>query len=699
MSTVSTLGTPVARVEGDQKVTGTARYAFEHTPDAVLYGWPVQATVATGAVAAINVDDVRRLPGVRDVLTAANAPHLEDAGDGELLVLQSDAVAYRGQIIALVLADSFDAAREAAASVRVEYRAEQPDLVLTETHPKLYAPEKVNAGFPTDSDEGDVDAALATAHVAIDHTYSTPALFNNPMEPHATVAVWQDGRLDLIDSSQGTSAVQATLATLFSLQPDQVRVRSEHVGGGFGSKGSPKANTVLAAMAAMVTGRPVKIAYTRQMMFSVAGYRTPTISHFRLGADADGRLTAISHEAFSHTSTIQEFAEQTGEPTRHMYAAANRRVTHRLVRLDVPTPRWMRAPGECPGMYALESAMDELAIAAGIDPVELRIRNEPDVDPDSGLPFSSRNLIGCLRRGADLFGWDQRDPRPAVHREGRWLVGSGVAASMYPAMTQPSGARITALPSSRFALGINATDIGTGARTVMLQIAADELGVPISAIDIDIADSALPQASVAGGSSGTSSWGWAVTKVCRRLSELLAAGSPVPPEGLEVVVDTTEDVSSMGAFSRYAFGAQFVEARVDLDSGEIRVPRMVGVFAAGRILNETTARSQFIGGMTMGLSMALHEIGELDDVIGDYANHDLATYHVAANADVPRIDVEWLDERDDQLAPMGGKGIGEIGIVGTAAAVANAVAHATGIRVRDLPIQPDKLITRLPPRF
>jgi xanthine dehydrogenase YagR molybdenum-binding subunit len=693
------IGAPLPRIEGTEKVTGAARYAYEGTPEGVLYGWPVQSTVATGTITGIDIDAARSLPGVVEVLTAANAPRLQDADDGELMLLQSDVVSYRGQVVALVVAETIDTAREAAGRLAVTYQPGPADVVLTDDHPKLYDPDEVNAGFPADTSEDDVTAGLAASAVTVDATYSTPAQFNNPMEPHASIASWADGRLDVVDSSQGTSSVRDILATLFSLAPEQIRVRAEHVGGGFGSKGSPRPNVVLAVMATMATDRPVKIAYTRQMMFALAGYRTPTISRIRLGADEDGRLTAISHQAYSHTSTIEEFVEQTAEVSRHIYAAPNRLMTHRVAALDVPTPRWMRAPGECPGMFALESAMDELAAATGIDPVELRVRNEPEVDPESGAAFSSRNLVACLRLGAERFGWSGRDPRPAARRDGRWLVGSGVASAAYPAMAWPSGARLTAYPDGTFRLGVNATDIGTGARTVLRQIAADVLGCAPERIVIDIADSDLPNASVAGGSAGTASWGWAVHKACTQLLAALATGGPVPAVGLQVEVSTEDDIAAMAELDRHAFGAHFVEVRVDLDSGEVVVPRMVGVFAAGRIMNARTARSQLIGGITMGLSMALHEHGELDALLGDYANHDLATYHIAASLDVPEIEVEWLEEHDDHLTPLGGKGIGEIGIVGSAAAVANAVWHATGIRVRDLPIQPDKLIADLPARF
>jgi xanthine dehydrogenase YagR molybdenum-binding subunit len=695
---------PLARLEGEEKVTGAARYAFEQQADDLLHAWIVPATRAPSRIRSIDADAALAHPGVERVITHESAPRLTATDDAELLVLQSDRVAYRGQAVALVLAESIEAAREGARLVQVHYEGGPegggaPDVELSETHPKLYAPEEVNAGFATDSEIGYPDAALATAEVSIDETYRTPALFNNPMEPHATLAHWTGERLEVVDSSQGTSSVKSNIAALFGLEPSAVRVRAEHVGGGFGSKGSPRPIVPLAVMATLATGRPVKLAYTRQMMFALAGYRTPTISRFRLGADADGKLGVIWHDAFSQTSTIQEFAEQTAEVTRHVYAAPNRRTRHRVAALDVPTPRWMRAPGECPGMYALESAIDELAVASGIDPVELRLRNEPDVDPESGLPFSSRHLVECLRQGSERFGWARRDPRPGVRRDGRWLVGTGVASSIYPAMTQKSGARVTALPSGRIVVEVNATDIGTGARTVMLQIAADALGADPRDLDIRIADSDLPEAPVAGGSAGTASWGWAVSKASDRLRMLLAEGQPVPPEGLAVEVDTEEEVGAMGEKSRFAFGAQFVEVRVDADSGEIVIARMHGVFAAGRILNPRTARSQLLGGMTMGISMALHEHGELDPRFGDYANHDLATYHVAAAADVPAIEAEWLPEHDPHLAPMGGKGIGEIGIVGAAAAITNAIHHATGVRVRDLPAQPDKLLAGMPRRF
>lgn len=691
------VGASPTRIEGTAKVTGAARYATEqdHLGD-VAYLWPVAATIVKGRIEAIDVDAVTALPGVLAVLTPDHAPRLEPPDDGELALLQSHEVSYRGQFVAAVVATSLETAREAAARLSITYGEVPHDSELTEDHPKLYPPEKVNPSFPTDTESGDVDAALAAADVVVDATYRTPPLHNNPMEPHASLAVWLGDELTVYDSNQGAFSAQQTLAKLFGLPPAAVQVINEHVGGGFGGKGTVRAGAVLAAMAAREIGRPVKAVLARQHMFTVVGYRTPTIQRIRLGADRDGRLTAIEHAAIEQTSTVLEFAEQTTVATRMLYAAANRRTSHRLAALDVPTPRWMRAPGECPGMFALESAMDELAVATGVDPVELRIRNEPDVEPESGKPFSSRSLVECLREGARRFGWAGRDPQPGVRRDGRWLVGTGLAASTYPAYASPCTASATARPDGSFVVRVAAADIGTGARTVLTQIAADALRVPTDAVRVEIGDSAFGQANLAGGSMGTASWGWAVTRAGEQLRSALAEHGDVPAGGLEVHVDTAEEVKARTGFAYHGFGAQFAEARVDVDTGEVRVPRLLGVFGVGRIINPRTARSQLIGGMTMGLSMALHEEGVLDPAFGAYVNHDFGQYHIAANADVADIEAAWIDEQDEHVNPLGAKGIGEIGIVGTAAAVANAVFHATGIRVRDLPIRLDRLLPGLP---
>jgi xanthine dehydrogenase YagR molybdenum-binding subunit len=683
-----------ARVDGPDKVRGRAIYAFEHDFAGVAYAWPVTATVAKGTIRGIDSDAALALPGMLAVITPDNALPLPGRDDPELRLFQSRDVAYRGQFVAAAVAASLEVARQAADAVHITYEEAPHDVTLTSDHPGLYAPDHVNPNYATDSFIGDFDGAFASAAVHVDKTYTTPGQHNHPMEPHATIAMWSGEQLTLYDSTQGPPRAKQTIANLFGIVPADVRVVAQHVGGGFGAKGAVRANTVLAAMAAKMVGRPVKCAVTRQQMFAVVGHRTPSIQRVRLGADRDGHLQAIGHDVFEQTSTIKEFAEQTAVATRHMYAAPNRRTTHRVVRLDVPTPFWMRAPGECPGMYALESAMDELATACGLDPVELRIRNEPGEHPETGVPFSSRNLVACLREGARRFGWAGRNPRPRSYRDGRWLVGTGVAASTYPARAMPSTARATIDRTGRYTIEIAAVDIGTGARTALLTLAAEALGVDPNDVELRLGDSELPEAMGAGGSMGTASWSWAVMNACRALRARVDERDGVlPEEGLSAFADTSAEIQGRADAARYSFGAQFAEACVDADTGEVRVPRLLGVFAAGRIVNPVTARSQFLGGMTMGVSMALFEESTIDPEFGDYPNHDLASYHVAANADIADLEAIWLDETDTDLGPAGAKGIGEIGIVGTAAAVANAVWHATGVRVRDLPIRLDKLLS------
>ncbi|MGH3240432.1 MAG: xanthine dehydrogenase family protein molybdopterin-binding subunit [Spirillospora sp.] len=682
------------RLESREKVTGAARYAFEYPVENVAYAAAVQATVGRGEVTAVGTEAALALPGVLAVLSCENAPKLSDPPDGELALFQSRTVSYRGQFVAAVVGETLETAREAARLVQVEYASEPPDVALRTDHPGLYKPDKVNPVFPADTEQGDPENAFADSAVRVDVTYTTPAEHNNPMEPHATLALWDEhGTLTLYDSTQGPSTVQRLIAQTFGLDVAKVRVIAPHVGGGFGSKGGPRPSVVLAAMAAGAVGRPVKFAVPRQQMYATTGYRTPTIQRFRVGADSDGRLNAVLHDVVEHTSTVKEFAEQTATPTRVMYQAPHRRTSHRLAALDVPTPSWMRAPGETPGMYGLESVMDEIAVATGVDPVELRIRNDTDREPESGLPFSSRNLVACLEEGAERFGWAGRDPAPGVRREGRKLIGTGVAASTYPAYMAPNRATARAEPDGTFTIRIAAADIGTGARTALTLIAAETLKVNLGDVTVKLGDSALPRASVAGGSAGTAGWGTAVVRACEALRADMNGG--VPPEGLEVEVDTAEEVKGRDKYARHAFGAQFAEVEVDADTGEVRVRRLLGVFAAGRIINPLLARSQFIGGMTMGVGMALMEESVMDLEFGDYLTRDLAQYHVPACADVRDIDAAWVEESDPHLNPMGSKGIGEIGIVGTAAAVGNAVHHATGVRVRHLPITPARLLPGL----
>ncbi|QXG76199.1 xanthine dehydrogenase family protein molybdopterin-binding subunit [Modestobacter sp. L9-4] len=684
------IGQSLVRRDGVDKVRGTATYAFETDVEHPAFCHPVQATIALGRVTAMDTAAAEALDGVLAVLTPFNAERLASTEDAEYAVLQSPEVAFRGQLIGVVVAETSELAREVADGITVTY-AEQPhDSVLRTDHPGLYAPEEVNAGHPTDTAEGDVAAAMASAEVTVEHTYDTQMLHNNPIEPHATTALWEDGSLTLWDSTQGVHPDRAAVSEVFGLDEERVRVVCPYVGGGFGSKGNPHANVMLVTMAARaVPGRPVKLALTRQQMFFLTGYRTPTIQRVQLAADHRGRLSAIAIDVVEQTSKVKEFAEQTGVPTRMMYASPNRRTTHRLAPLDVPIPSWMRAPGECPGMFGPEVAMDELAGALGMDPVQLRIVNEPDVDPDTGKPWSSRHLVECLREGAERFGWDTRGP--GRRREGDWLVGYGVASSVYPTMRQATSTANVRFTDGRYAVEIGAADLGTGAWTVLPQIAADALGVDVADVDVHIGDTRYPTASVAGGSSGTNTWGSAIVQAAR---EFRGKYGTDPRDGDEASGDV-DQAAMDDAHAAYAFGAQFVETRVNADTGEIRVPRLIGVFAAGRIINPRTARSQLIGGMTMGLSMALHENSVFDTRIGQVANHDLAEYHITVNADVQQIEAHWLDEHDPYVNAMGAKGIGEIGITGTAAAVVNAVHHATGVRVRGLPVTLDKVLAGL----
>ncbi|WP_028661541.1 xanthine dehydrogenase family protein molybdopterin-binding subunit [Saccharomonospora saliphila] len=685
------MGADLERLEAHAKVTGTAPYAWEHPVSEPTYLHPVQATVARGRVTDVDARAATALDGVLTVLTPFNAPGLARGRDAELEVLQSDEVAFRGQLVAAVVAETPETARQAADLVRVDYETRPHDVTFSADREDLYAPEVVNPDHPTDTHEGDPDAAFAVAERAVEATYTTARYHNNPLEPHTTVAVWDDDRLTLYDSTQGVHTVRAAVAGMFELDPSRVRVIAPHVGGGFGSKGTPHAHLVLAALAATRTrGRPVKFAVTRQQMFAFVGYRTPTIQRMRLGAGADGRLVSISDDVVETTARFKEFAEQTGVPTRTMYAAGHRRTTHRLAALDVGVPSWMRAPGECPGMFAPEVAMDELAEACGLDPVALRLRNEPERDPDSGLPFSSRNLVACLTEGARRFGWDRRPPLPRATLRDGWWVGTGVACSLYPVLQRPvSSASVRFRDDRCYEVGIGATDIGTGSRTALTQIAADALEVAVTDVEVRLGDSALPTATVAGGSSGTTNWGSAIVAAARRF-RAECGRDPRPGDEATSTMPANPETSRL---SMHAFGAQFAEVWVDAATGEPRVPRLLGVFAVGRVVNPRTARSQLMGGMTMGLSMALHEQSVLDERFGHVVNHDLAEYHISTCADAASVEAYWIDEHDPTVNPMGTKGIGEIGIVGTAAAVANAAHHATGIRVRDLPVTADALLT------
>ncbi|MCX5435729.1 xanthine dehydrogenase family protein molybdopterin-binding subunit [Streptomyces sp. NBC_00056] len=689
-----TVGASYTRVEGLAKVTGAARYAGDVPAAELAHGWLVLSTVARGRIRSIESDPVRAMPGVLAVLHHGNAPRVDGNYVGMLgrpdpivEVFQHDRVPFVGWPVALVVAETSEQAREAAEALVVRYDEEPHDVAFSAGHAGIYTPD----GDGMLVEKGDLAAELAASVHVVDAEYTTPEEHHSSMEPHAAMARWDGGRLEVFDSNQGSMWVAQELAKLFSLDPASVRVRSEHIGGAFGSKGV-RVHQILAVMAATVLDRPVRVVMTRRQMFSLVGYRSPTAQRVRLGADADGRLRALDHQAHSLTSTVHEFVEASAGFGRPMYAADAHRSVNRVVRLDVPTPTFMRAPGEAPGSFALESALDELAERCGMDPIALRARNEPDVGPVSGLPFGSRNLLACFDEGARRFGWADRDPRPGVRREGRWLLGTGTAAATFPVIVAPSTAAVTAEADGTFTVRIGASDVGTGARTALTLLAAEALGVAGERVHVRIGDSDFGPAAISGGSMGTRSWGWAVTAAGRDLREQLALGGDIPPQGITVRSDTTAAVGSLTQKERHSFGAQFAEVAVDVTTGEVRVRRMLGVFAAGRIVNPLTARSQFIGGMIWGLSMALHEEAVRDQVTGGHVGADLAGYHFAANADVPLIEADWVDDPDAD-DPVGIKGIGEIGIVGAAAAVANAVWHATGVRHRHLPIRPDRVLS------
>jgi xanthine dehydrogenase YagR molybdenum-binding subunit len=699
------VGTPCPRIEGRAKVTGTARYAADVPMMDLAFGCVVSATVSRGRIREIDTSSVLHMPGVIGVIDHTNAPRLNrEAGNifgphGGLHLLQDAEIPYAGRPIALVVAETLEQARAAADALPVTFDEQSHDTTFSTDHPaarsafsRLPDPVKAMLGAAgEDTNVGDVDTEIAQSAVVVDERYHTPEEHCSAMEPHAAIAWWEDDRLHAIDSNQGPFGVARVLAALFALDPAQVRVSAEHVGGGFGSKGLCGPQLILAVMATTRFQRPVRVALTRKDVFQATAMRPLTEHAIRIGADADGHLRAIEHRATYSSSPLGEYIEFCTENTKTLYAARAIRTELTAVPLDLLPPFSMRGPGTTPGSFALESAMDELAEKLRIDPLELRLRNEPAVGPASGLPFSSRNLVACLREGARRFGWSTRDHRPRLRREGRLLVGTGMAAVSFLSGAFPSSATITAEADGTFTVAIGATDLGTGARTVLTAIAADALRVATNRIRIRIADSDLGPAWDAGGSRGTTSWAWAVTEAAARLHQELS-GAPPP---VTVTVDTAQLMTAGPARERHAFSAVFAEVTVDPVTGEVRVRRLLGMFAVGRVINPLLARSQVVGGMIMGLSMALHEEALRDASSGRHVNADFAGYHIAAHADVPDVEADFVPDHDPD-DPSGIKGAGEIGTVGTAAAIANAVWHATGVRHRALPIRLDRVIEEGP---
>lgn len=690
------IGRDRVRVDGPLKVTGTAPYAYEKAVENPLYLYPLTATIARGKVNNIDASAAEALAGVQLVLTHQNAPRLYVKVDPALYILQDNEIHYRGQYIGAVVADSPEVARHAASLVRLDYDEQPHDAEFRLGHPETFTPKRVNAAKPADSKKGDVEAALATAAHTLDQAYTTPNEHHNPIEPHPIIAIWHEDagllptatRLTLHDSNQGPAFNMLLLPPLLGLLPTQIEILSPYVGGSFGTKGMPHSHMVLAILAAKkLAGRPVKYALTRQQMFKTTGFRPESWQRVRLAADSRGQLTAIAHDAVAPTARLKHFIEQTATPMRTMYAAPNRESSHRGVPLDIAPASFMRAPGEFTGMFALETAMDELAEACGLDPIEFRIRNEPVVDPEDDKPFSTRNLVACLREGAGAFGWDKRQAA-GTRQDGEWRYGLGVAAATYPDQHLfHTFARIR-FEGGRYKVELQAADIGTGAWTILGQIAADALGVDIGLIDMEIGRSDLPFAMAAGGSMGTYTWGSSIMVAAVKFRDKYGTN---PPEGASVRA-AGHRPKDFKKFSRHTFGAHFAEVKVSAVTGEVRVRRMLGVYAAGKIINPRTANSQFIGGMTMGISAALHEESYLDPRFGHVVNGDFAGYHIAAHADIADVRALWVEEFDPYFGPTGAKGIGEVSVVGVPAAIGNAIYNATGKRLRDLPFTPDKLL-------
>lgn len=725
------------RLDGAAKVRGAAPYAYEYKgPGEAAYGWMVEATIAKGRITAIDTAAAERSPGVLKVLTHLNAPpqsgpHPRVAQNRfarpEPYLFQPE-VRWYGEPVALVLAETLEAARAGAALVKVDYAPAAADLEFDRALPKAYKPaNKINAGAEPDQAKGDFAKGFAAAPVTVDETYVTPHEHNMPMEPHATIAEWREGKLTVWSPQQILMACKATLAQTFKLEPSAIRVVSPFIGGGFGAKVPTHCQAILAALGAKALGRPVKLAQTRQQMFANTNHRPYTRQRIRLGATREGRLLAVGHEVFIQTTPHDEFIEQTATFSRGLYEAPDRLSTSRGVILDLPSGDIMRAPGEQPGSFALESAMDELAARLGMDPVRLRVMNEPKVDPESGKPFSSRGLVACLEQGAERFGWARRPAAPGALRDGEWDVGFGVGCATFPAYVRPASVSVE-LKLDGTAVGrADMTDIGTGSWTSLAQILAAELGLPLAKVKMELGDSDYPATSGSGGSFGMTSTGAGIHVACndlrRQIAEKVAADANSPLQGANGPVRLTDGRVVMGErsqpladflrrsapqrlkarggqgglpqelpFSAHSFGAQFVELGVNRVTSEVRLRRMLGVFAAGRIINDKLARSQILGGMIMGAGAGLTEETIVDARWGQFVNRDFAEYHIPVHADIKSMDVLFIEEREAESNPLGTKGLGEVGIVGVSAAIANAVFNATGVRVRDCPVTLDRVI-------
>jgi len=735
---MNVIGAPINRTDAWAKVSGAAQYTAEHQVEGLTHAVLVTSTIPSGRVLRIDDTDAKQVPGLLLVMTPQNVMRLpKETKDGKvqppigrrLTLLQEDDVYYNNQPIAVVVADTFEHAREAAARLRVEYEHKDALLDFEQAKQKLDVPEKVLTES-TDTRRGDIVDGFLTGPVRLDHIYTTPVENHNPLETHATIAEWDGDKLTMYESTQYMKGVQRITAAIFGIPPENVTAICPYTGGGFGSKGSLWSHGPLTAMAAKMLGRPVKLSLDRNQMFGPVGQRPNTEQRFRLAAKEDGQLTASAHDTIAYTSVLEKWIEPCGIMTRMMYESPNQETTHRLAKLNRGTPTFMRAPGEASGSFALESAMDELAYKLGMDPLDLRLKNYTERDPGKDLPWSSKSLRQCYEIGAERFGWKERNPQPRSMRRGDKLIGWGMATATYPTNRSAGECSACLLPDGSAVFRSATQDLGTGTYTVMTQIAADSIGLPVERVRFELGNSKLPESPVSGGSTTVASVGPAVQAAGHAL-RLKLVGIAAADQGSPLFGATADQVGfeqgeiyllndagkreSMAAivarhgapveatakaepgdaskkYSMHSFGAIFVEVEVDEALGEIRVPRAVGVYGVGKLMNEKTGYSQLMGGVVWGIGLALMEETVIDPRNGRPVNGNLAEYHVPVNADIQQIDVQIVDEDDPHVNPLGAKGIGEIGIVGVGAAIANAVYHATGKRVRDLPVTLDKVL-------
>jgi xanthine dehydrogenase YagR molybdenum-binding subunit len=725
---MSLIGAPLSRVDGRLKVTGAAQYTAEFQIPNLAYAVVVESTIPSGRILSMDTEKAEKASGVIAVLTHGNAPKLPGA-EIRISLLQEDKIYYNGQPIGVVVAETLHQAQFAASLIKARYLATPAKLDFEAGF--LTAHPGSHNGEPGDAGWGDTIAGLAQAEIKIEEIYTTPVQHHNPMEPHATIAQWEGDKLTLHDSTQAVTSRQEYLAKMFGIPAEKIRVIALFVGGAFGCKGQTWSHVVLTAMAAKQINRPVKLVMERPQMFGSVGARPMTHQKLSLGATKEGKLRAIRHEVHAHTSVIEDYLESSAFATRVMYDCPNVATIHRLVPMNLGTPTYMRAPGVATGTFALEVAMDELAYKLKMDPLQLRLLNYTEIDPGTKKPFTQKNLRECYKQGAERFGWSKRTHEVGSMRDAEQLIGWGMATETYPARGLPASAMVRLQPDGRVLVACGSQEIGNGVYTIITQVAAETLGVSPEMIEAKIGDTTLPKAPISAGSMTTVSITPAIQSAAKQAREKLinmamndgqspvhgAAADQIEIKDGKIFLKSSPDKSETFAallarngnqpvegsaslkptldqkqFAAHSFGAVFAEVGVDPRIGTVRVRRIGAVFDVGKIVNQKTAHSQFIGGIVWGISLALFEDTHTDPHLGRFTNANIADYLVPVNADIPEIDVSALDIPDTKLDPIGARGIGEIGITGTGAAVANAIYHATGKRVRDLPITPDKLI-------